>query len=108
MSPLNPWIDFMKEEIEWEQLNSSDPYDKYGQPSFSTAVTIKCRIVDKERLTRNIDGQEVVSRTTIYCDGYHGINSNDKIILPNGEHPDIIRINTYPDEMNNKYEQILT
>jgi len=95
----------MTDTITWQQLSS---YNSHGQPTFGTAVTIKCRIVDKERLTRKLDGQEMVSKTTIYCDGYHGIDANDKIILPSGEIPIIIRINTYPDEAGNRYEEILT
>jgi hypothetical protein len=95
----------MTDTIQWQPLSG---YDSHGQPAFGTATAIRCRIVDKERFTRKLDGQEIVSKTTIYCDGYHGIDANDRITLPDGEIPIMIRINTYPDEAGNRYEEILT
>lgn len=102
---FNPWLDMMTDTITWQPLAG---YDEHGQPSFGTATTIKCRIVDKEHFTRRLDGQEVIAKTTIYCDGYHGIDVNDKITLPDGSVPMMIRINTFPDEFGNRFEEILT
>jgi hypothetical protein len=105
MTFFNPWLDMMRDVIQWQQLSG---YDGHGQPSFGTITEIKCRIVDKERLIRTLDGQEVVSKTTIYCDSDHGVDVNDRITLPSGEQPIMLRINTYPDEQGNRFEEILT
>jgi len=42
--------------------------DRYGDPSFSTGVAIKCRWEDKDQLVTNIQGEEISVNGTVVVD----------------------------------------
>lgn len=75
--------------------------DKYTEPTFGTLASYKARVVGKNRLVRNAQGQQVVSSTTVYIYGYiSGLSPLDRLTLPAGNsplQPPIISIGQEPD-----------
>jgi hypothetical protein len=49
-----------------------------------------------------------VSTTTIYVLGDYGIQTVDRITLPDGTKPTIINVRTYPDENGPHHQEVLT
>jgi len=100
-----PWSDLMTQEVTWEPRTG---LDEYSRPTYGAATAVRCRVVGRPRMTRDVDGQEVVSTTTIYCDGNPGISPVDRVTLPDGSQPVILRVESYPDENGQVYQQVLT
>lgn len=100
-----PWSDLMTQTMEWEPRTG---LDEYSRPTYGSATTVRCRVVNRPRMTRDVNGQEVVSSTTVYCDGNPGIGPEDRITLPSGDQPLILRVNSYPDETGQVYQEVLT
>lgn len=53
--------------------------DDWGNPIPGTPVTYKCRIDEETRLTRNQNGQEVVSNTQILLDKAVAVSYDDDV-----------------------------
>lgn len=100
-----PWLDLMHQEIGWEQRIG---WDEYGDATYAASQTLRCRIVYKQRPVRGVGGQEVVSNATIYVAGDYGITDEDRVTLPNGDTPKILRVNSYPDEDGTHHQEVLT
>jgi hypothetical protein len=106
MSPtINAFSDLMNQAISWEARTGTD---EYGQGVYAAAQSLQCRVVGKNRLTRSVDGTEAVSTTTIYVLGDYGIQTVDRITLPDGTKPTIINVRTYPDENGPHHQEVLT
>jgi len=102
-----PWSDLMLDTIQWEVAAAER--DAHGQvASYAAPVSVRCRVVNKTRMARNAQGQEVVSTTTVYIDGAPGIAPADRVTLPDGSTPPIIAVQSFPDDTGNRYEAVLT
>lgn len=73
----------------------SGTYDDYGNPVYSAAEVIPARIFKKNKITRNIEGKEVVSTTQIYIEST--ATTKDRITLPTGEQPLVINVESQDD-----------
>lgn len=100
----SPFLDLMVHTITLERRTG---LDEYGDPVFGSGITLRCRVVGQERFTRAVDGQEVVSTTTVYVIGDNGIKSVDRITLPDGTQPPILATRTFPDEFGTHHQEVL-
>lgn len=84
MTLMNEMADFLP------HLISIEPYsgqDRFGEPSFGTAVVYKGRVELKNRMVRDSLGQERVSRGKIFLNTQTIPSSKDRITLPTGYEP---------------------
>lgn len=88
------FLDTMVDEVTWEP---STGYDADGAPAFGTGVTIKCRVSPRARKVLDAHGTEVVSAAVIYTEEAPAVSPNDRITLPDGSQPVIIRVERPPD-----------
>lgn len=75
--------------------------DGYGAPSYGAAVSYSARVVGKQMLVRDMQGQEVTSQFTIYLLSNVAVDGRSRITLPAGyspTNPPILSVGTYPDE----------
>lgn len=64
--------DYLNQTASWQAKTANN---SYGEPTYSTATTIKCRWEDKRKLIRNAQGVEIVSNATAYC--VENVGEND-------------------------------
>ena len=78
---------------------SSD--DRYGAPTFGTAVSYTALVQQKVRQVRNLAGEERVSMVTVYVNTTAAITPKDRLTLPAGftpQTPPIISVARQSDE----------
>jgi hypothetical protein len=95
----------MTQVVTWEPRTG---LDEYSRPTYGAATAVRCRVVGRTKLVLDTNGQEVVSTTVVYCDGNPGISPEDRVTLPDGSQPVILRVESYPDETGQVYQQVLT
>ena len=97
--------DFMFEQVTHEQLLANS--DGYGGKSYGSGRSIRCRIEQRSKLTRDAQGKEVVSNTTLLLkpvaeDGTTiVVGPSDRFTLPAGytpQQPPIISVERHNDE----------
>jgi len=71
----------------------------YGENVYAAPVDVQCFIDDTQHLVRSVDGEQVVSNTTIYTFPTNGplFTPNSKVTwegLPDGKIPLVIKANT--------------
>jgi hypothetical protein len=81
--------------------------DSYGRETYGDPVVIRCRIVGKPRLIRNVEGDQVAVSTTIYTGGAFGIEADGEITMPDGSKPPIQAVYTYPDEEGPHHQEVV-
>jgi hypothetical protein len=74
--------------------------DKYGKRAFSgTLQIIPCRLIVESRMTRDRQGREVMESGRAICYGaFTNITTDHKMVLPSGEQPPILSVNSIRDE----------
>ena len=83
------FLDLMPNTITWEAFSSLST-DGYGAKTYAAGQSLRCRIQQTRRLVRGLDGQEIVSTTTLYApptsttSGAVVVNPYDRITLPSG------------------------
>lgn len=81
--------------------------DGYGVPTYGTVVSMKARVVYRNRLVRDSEGREAASRITAWVDaGTTVITSTDEVTLPDGTTPPILSVERVPDEEGMYYTRI--
>ena len=98
----HPLLSLTAQTITLERRTSMD---EYGAHAYGTAENLTARVVNRVRMVRDVAGQEVVSNTTIWIIGDHGIKAVDRITLPDGTQPPIINALTFPDESGLTHHQ---
>ncbi len=85
---LKGWLNMT---VTWEPFVS---YSGSGVPTYGTPVQLKCFLEGVRRIVRNREGEEVVSNWTLVLDDLRvaSMKEQDRITLPTGESPPIIRI----------------
>lgn len=79
-------------------LNST-ARDKYGKRTHeATGTVLKCRIQTSENLVKDAEGKEVVVVGKVYVLGEPDVYLGDKVILPDGSSPVIMKVETANDE----------
>lgn len=104
--PIDPdFLELMPHEIVVTRISTSTPYTQYGAKQFATGTSkVRCRVVQKSRLVRTADGREVFARGKVYLYGDPGITNEDKITLPDGTTPEIVFIESYPDDQGDHHQ----
>lgn len=59
--------------------------DKYGKPTFGTAVRYTAHLSRKRRMVRSLTGQEVVSEQALYLSSADNIQPSAKVTLSTGD-----------------------
>lgn len=85
--------------------------DGYGEPTYSTAVSHRARVVGKRRLVRNSQGDEVMSTHQVYFAGQPAIGAHDRLTLSTGDvnstetgarQPPVLATGIFPDDAGRK------
>jgi hypothetical protein len=79
MSLTDDVVDWMRDEITWEQRTG---VGIHGEPVFADAVTLKGRVVGQQRLVPSASGQLVLSSTTIHLHADALVTDHDRVTLP--------------------------
>ena len=98
------FLECMVDEVAWEKFTGTDANSnrQYGPPK-----TLQCRVSPKTRQVLTADGASVVSHSTVYPAGSPDISTKDRITLPNGEQPPILRIERPPDRDGPHHTEVM-
>lgn len=80
-------------------INAGTAIDKYGKRTYGGSnQSIQCRVIMDTQLIKDTEGQDIVSVGRAILSGvYSSLSLGDKITLPDGKTPVIIKINTVSD-----------
>lgn len=81
--------------------------DGYGKETFSAPVSRRCYVEPSTRQVLNADGETVVTSARVYMAGVFGWSVTDKLILPDGSSPPIIRVATFYDETGAPHHEVV-
>ena len=102
MFNVNVFAPLMRQSVSIKTFQS---YDAYGEASYGSAVSYECAVVGKSEKVLGADGQEVLSRQTIYLKSDAPVRPEDQITLSTGAvgstesyaiNPTILSIGRYP------------
>lgn len=95
-------------------LSTFSGYTAYGVASFGTAKTYAARVEREIKLVKNMQGREVVSTTTVYVGTTStggtvptGFGANGKIVLPTGDSPGLLAVESFPDEVSGVHHAVV-
>ena len=89
------FLDVMVDTITWEKFLG---VDEYSNRTYAAPVTIQCRISPKAVQVLDPNGDEVVSKASIYTAGDYNIGPQDRITQPDGTVDPVIRVGRPPDK----------
>jgi hypothetical protein len=72
-------------------------YGNSGQPTYGSTSTIACLIQYKKVNTMDKDGNDVISNAQIIVDGNTTIDTLDKLLMPDGATPYVIKVESITD-----------
>jgi len=72
--------------------------DGYGTPTFSAASSYTARVVGKQQLVDTFRGTEELTKTIVYVKSSSTFGPSDQITLPDGSTPELLAVESYPDE----------
>ena len=82
----------LRSAVTWEAYSSLG--GDYGDTaSYADAVTIYAHLVQEDHKVLNTSGQEEISTATLVIPEARDIDTNDRITLPDGSTPQIIKVN---------------
>lgn len=96
-------VALMIQEVTWKPRTA---LDGYGEATFGTATTVRCRVEAETKMVLRPDGQEAVSGAQVYTDAVYGIGIEDEITLPDGTAGTIITVATHWDETGPSHEVV--
>ena len=82
-------------------------FDSYGKPVYSAGVSVPARILKKIKKTNDLEGNEVVSTTQIFCE-LQTITTKDRITLPSGVQPLIINVSPFDGYSDYHHTEVYT
>jgi hypothetical protein len=88
------FLDVMVDTITWEKHTG---VDNYGNKTYDAPVTIQCRVSPKAVQVLDPNGDEVVSKASIYTAGDFDIGPQDRITQSNGDIDPVILVGRPPD-----------
>lgn len=98
------WDDMMPSTVVWYPFSAKN---NYGEPSFAaTPVNVKCRVEPQTKLIRTSTGEEKITSAVLYVSGVKGISPKDKLVLPDGTFPPILRVDKHNDEDGEHHEVV--
>jgi hypothetical protein len=102
MFNVNVFAPLMRQSVNIAPFQS---YDDYGEPSYGAGVEYEAAVVGKSEKVLGGDGQEIVSRQTVYLKSDAPVRPEDQITLSTGDvgstesyaiNPTIISIGRFP------------
>lgn len=73
--------------------------DAYGKQSFSaTGTPVRCRVVPENRVMRTPDAREVVTAGRVICYGTPTVDTNCRLVLPDGSDAIVLAVQVQNDE----------
>lgn len=87
------FLDVMVDTITWERYTG---VDNYGNKQYAAPVQIQCRVSPNAVQLLDPNGEEVVSKASIYTAGDFNIGAQDRITHAGGTDP-VIRVKRPPD-----------
>lgn len=90
------FLELMRQKITVEKLTGRDPQG--GDPTFGPPKEYQARVVDKNRLIVDSEGQQRLSRTTAWIFGAPVVGGSDRVTLSDGRQPFVLNVARFPDE----------
>jgi hypothetical protein len=94
---------FAKDFEDWRNttvtISPFTSYDKFGTPSYGSAVSTLCYLEMHPKMITNDVGQQVVSQSRLYIVGSSAYTARDKVVLPDSKYPPILKIDNYYNEI---------
>lgn len=88
----------LRQRVQWTPFVSK--VGLAGEESFNTAAqkTLRARVIEKEQRIRTSGGEEIIADAVAWVHLPNGtIHRNDRIQLPSGKSPPILRVDEVPD-----------
>lgn len=91
--------EFAEMMLETVVISNQSSLDAYGKQSWGAGVSYRCRIMNTQRILRDVDGREIVEagRAIIYGMA-PTVTTKSKIVLPNGSSPPVVSVSKIQDE----------
>ena len=89
------FLDVMVDTITWEKVTGG--VDGYGNLTYAAPVTIQCRVSPKAVQVLTANGEEVVSKASIYTAPDYDIGPQDRITQADGTVDPVISVRRPPD-----------
>jgi hypothetical protein len=90
----------LKETVTRHPYSSTNNDNEYA---YGASQSVTCRIEYTPKRILNDVGDEIVSVAQVYVNGTQTLDHRDKIVLPDGATPEIIKIVSLPDENGDTY-----
>jgi hypothetical protein len=91
---ISDFSDMMIDTVTHEEFANRDAY---GVKSYGSAASYSARVVYKNKLVRNADGNEVLATGMVWFLGTPNVDTEDRITLPDGSTPKILSVDRFPD-----------
>lgn len=103
MTYINDFREMFPDTVTWAPLTSRD---QYGTPTYGAGTAFDCRLVRRNTLVRDRQGQEVTSRAHVWLMGSPAVDSDDKLTLSDGSVPVIVSVERYQDEGGSSHTKV--
>jgi hypothetical protein len=95
----------MTETVTWESY-AGPASDGYGGATYGTPQDLQAHIVWDSEEVRDANGNLQTTRSKFYVAGHPGITTQDRVTLPDGEKPAIIRVNYHTGIPSLEHEEV--
>jgi hypothetical protein len=89
--------EFLEMMIDTVTLERRTGVDADGVVTYGPPSVLKCRISPKPKQILTMTGREVVSTATIHLVGAPEVSPEDRVTMPDGDQPPILRVARPPD-----------
>jgi len=101
---ISEWADMMPHAVTYAPVSSRD---KYGKPTYGTAVSYQARVVQKQtRIVNRINGQDAIATGVVWLAGSPTLSLDGRITLPDGSTPTILNWEVVPDEEGDHHTKV--
>ncbi len=114
--PITEWLDMMPHTVTLEPFSDRDDY---GKPIYGTAATYRARVVYKTEMIidQRIGAAELETTsnghiwfgpptTNLHSGTPPTVTAEDKVTLPDGSTPNIMRVDRFPDEYGDHHVKV--
>lgn len=103
MAFMDDLADLFTQTVIWRALTGRDDF---GKPTYGAGTSLSARVVRKNKLIRDTNGDEVVSSAQAHINGNSDIAPDDQVELPDGDTPHILSVERFPDETGYIYTRV--
>lgn len=104
MSFLNDLKDLMPDTASWKPFVDRDDF---GKPNYGSATAIdNCRLIEKNQMVRDTNGDEVLSTSHLWIPSDEAITSESEVTLSDSTTPSILSVLHIPDEKGDKHTKV--